>query len=361
MDAGPIEFAKERAVSLGQRLMLLQGKKHITASFVPSSETNFISYFSKNLNAELASALDRRYVYLPPEKSDQADIVILTAHGSDLSTRVWNLRKHIKEDAVIAIWLWDNHLTQLNNYRTILAADFVLPSHAYAAGYLFNPFSVIGAHIPACSAQWTRKEIRNILELNPIAARKHKALVNYVDYPFSWRSKLLHELKDGVDEAEVILMPPDDRSRYFGMTSEQRFFEWLQYKATVILPVDKDLSTRLFDALLGGQIPIVPETIADIDHVIPAHLQRDLGLVRVRDVTVPALKKSISEALETFDRMGEAGVNQRQEYVLNHHMLPNRINSILDSILGMAKMTIVAGIDRFGFGLYLAPTKASSE
>ena len=356
MEKGALELVHQRAADLTNRLRLLQGRTQLAVSFVPSHETNFIGYFSNNLNSELASALGPKYAYLPPERGDQADIVILTAHGSDLSTRLWQLREKIRKDAVIAIWLWDNHLRHFQNYRTALAADFVFPSHAYMAGYLFNPLSVIGGHVPACSAQWTCDEVRNILDMNPVQSRKHKALANYVDYPLSWRSGVLRELKERVPEAEVLLMPPDDRSRYFSKTSEQRFHEWLQYKATIILPVEKDLSTRVFDALLAGQVPIVPTLVEDFDLVIPPQMQMELGIVRVKEVNVDALRSSISAALAAFDRMGEMGVRQRQEYVLNNHMLPNRIDSMLGNILDMAQKTsIVAGFGQFGFGLYLMP------
>jgi len=356
MEHGAFELVRGRAADLTQRLRSLHDRKQLTVSFVPSHETKFIGYFSSNLNAELASDLGHRYGYLPPERGEQADIVILTSHGLDLSTRLWQLREKVRKDAVIAIWLWDNHLSHLNNYRTALAADFVFPSHAYSAGYLFNPLSVVGAHTPACSAQWTGDEVRRMLGSNPAVSRTHKALVNYVDYPASWRSGLLRELKARVPEAEVLLMPPDDRSRYFSKTSEQRFIEWMQYKATVILPVEKDLSTRVFDALLSGQVPIVPTSVEDFDYVISPQMQKELGIVRVKEVTVDALISSISEALEAFDRMGGTGVTQRQEFVLGHHMLRHRVASMLGNILEMAQKTsIVAGIGKFGFGLYLAP------
>lgn len=354
MEHGSVELVRMRGADLNRRLKALQAKRQISVSFIPSHETSFISYFPKNLHAELAVALGDRYAFLSPEKGGQADIVVLTVHGSDLSDNLWRMRDVLRKDALIATWLWDNHVAKTKNYRTVLAADFVFPSHGYMAGYLFNPLSVVAEHIPLCTAQWTIDEARKILDTNRDVPRKSKAFVNYVDYQFSWRSRLFQEMKERAPEAEVLLMDPKDRTRYFSKTPEQRLQEWLQYKATVILPVDKDLSTRLFDALLAGQVPVVPTSVKDFDHVISPKSQKELGIVRVTELNVDALNSAISRSLSVFDEMGEEGVRKRQEFVLKEHMLIHRISAMLASILEMGRnKTIVEGFGEFGFGLYV--------
>lgn len=358
MGQGTLTLINRRAADLNGRLGSLLSKDQLGVSFLPSHETNFIRYFSNDLHKELASCLGEKVIYLPPEKADKADIVILTAHGRDLSSNVWQLRDKIREETIVAIWLWDNHLAHLNNYRTVLGADCIFPSHAYTAGYLCNPLSVMGGHVPACTAQWTRDEVRNILSESPLKPRMHKALVNYVDYPLSWRSELLRRMKDEAPEVDVFLMSPDDRSRYFGKDSIQRFLEWGQYKATVILPVEKDLSTRVFDALLSGQVPVVPTAIKDFDYVISPEMQKELGIVRLEDISFETVRTSINLALEVFDGMSESGVRRRQEFVLEHHMLPHRIRGILNYILDIARTSsVVAGIGQLGYGLYVVPNK----
>jgi len=328
-------------------------------TFIASHEVKAVDYFTPSLDAELGEFFaDGPFRYVPPHASTTADVVILSAHGSDLSGAVWTLRQSLRPDAVIALWFWDNHLAQLDNLRSALAADFVFPSHAYIAHYLFNPLSVVAGSAPACSAQWTRAEARALIDRHAGRERIHKAIVNYVDYEFSWRSRLLRELAAHCRSAEVMLMPAANRSRYFGMPRAERFAEWLRYKATVILPVDKDLSTRLFDALLAGQVPVVPRLVRDFDRVIAPDVQAELGIVRVEALERAAIENAIAEALGRFDAMGESGIVRRQQFVLQGHMLPHRVREMLETLALIAREELIVPETRApGFGLYLVPRR----
>ena len=231
---------------------------------------------------------------------------------------------------MIAVWLWDNHLARLNNLKTALAADLIFPSHWYPAAYLANPASVLARHVPLCSAQWTTQQAREIFEDRADAARRDKLLVNYVDYEFSWRSTLLKKMSTDVPEAEVILMPPDDRSRYFGKSAADRLREWLSYKASMVLPLQQDLSTRVFDALLAGQVIVAPTTIPDFDTVIPPAIQQRLGILRLPDLEIPTIRKFALQAIDVFNRSGMAGARERHAYAIANHMLVNRVQTMLD-------------------------------
>ncbi len=229
---------------------------------------------------------------------------------------------------------------RLNNLKTVLAADLIFPSHWYPAAYLANPASVLARHVPLCSAQWTTQQAREIFENRTDAARRDKLLVNYVDYQFSWRSTLLRKMSADVPEAEVISMPPDDRSRYFGKSAADRLREWLSYKASLVLPLQQDLSTRVFDALLAGQVIVAPTIIPDFDSVIPPAIQQRLGILRLPDLEIPTIRKFALQAIDVFNRSGMAGARERHAYAIANHMLVNRVQTMLDFItkttLGMA-------------------------
>ena len=344
-----------RAGQLMGQLGAFRSGDPVRFTFMPSAESKFIDYFSPATGLELSRVFAAGPIrYVSPDRLDTVNVAILTAHGSDLSVPIWNLRRKLSDDAMVAVWFWDNHLSHMNNLRTALAADFVFPSHAYIAHYLFNPVSVVAGSIPACSAQWTGDEAQRILLSHAGRPRAPKALLNYVDYEFSWRSGLLRELAASCRDADVLLMPPNERSRYFSKTREQRLAEWLHYKATVILPVDKDLSTRVFDALLAGQIPIVPLMVSDFDRVIPPQVQAELGIVRVNGLNTGEIQAAIAEALRRFDAMGAEGVERRQQFVLRHHMLHQRVAGIMDTLGLIAREElIVPEIRGPGFGLYV--------
>ena len=356
------EHVVRRADQLMQRLQVFLAGQPVRFALMPSHETNSLDYFSPGRDADLQRFFGEGPIrYVPPARVDSADVVILTAHGSDLSVPIWNLRRKLPQEAIIAVWFWDNHLAQLPNLKTALAADVLFPSHAYIAHYLFNPVSVVAGSSAACSAQWTADEAREIIASCAGTARIHKALVNYVDYEFSWRSALLRELAASCGNAHVLLMPAQDRSRYFRKTRRERLLEWLRYKATVILPVDKDLSTRVFDALLAGQIPVVPSIIRDFDRVIPPQVQRELGIVRVDDLVLSTIRPAIDEALRRFDEMGTEGVERRQQFALRNHMLPNRMAEMMNTLALVARReVIVPDVRDPGFGLYVADKSADS-
>lgn len=331
-----------RAKEIKAKLSALCQKELLRFAFVPSSETDFIQYFPKDsFAADFGILKTKGFEYVPPSRGvSNCDIVIVTAHGSDLSAALWELRQ-LSEKLLVAVWLWDNHLSHTNNLQTGLAADLIFPSHEYDAGYLINPASVLTLHAPACSAQWSGQLAKEIFARHGANTRSNKLLVNYVDYDFSPRSKLLRRMKTEAPEAEVILMPPEDRSRYFRKSAYERMAEWLNYKASLILPVQQDLSTRVFDALLAGQVVVAPQAIPDFDLVIPPSTQRDLGILRLPDLEISTIRRFAQQAIELFDNAGMDGARKRHTYAVENHLLVNR----LDSILSFIKQTNAIGID----------------
>lgn len=328
-------FPVERAAQIAQATRRLANKP-IKFAFLPSPETDRLTYFPEDLPDDLKTLARDGFEYMPPDIGLKGHVIVLTAHGKDFSSQLFAFRQRAP-DILIAVWLWDNHLGSVNNLRTCLAADYVFVSHAYKASYLSNPVSVMGRHVPSCAAQWSVAEAARMFRTGIGAPRSDKLLVNYVDYSFSWRSALLKKLKSDLPEADVLLMEPGDRTRYFDKKRDERAKEWLSYKTTIILPVDKDLSTRVFDALLAGQVILVPDQIVDFDGVIPPDIQQRLGIVRLPDYEVSTIAKGLKQALRTYDNGGEAGALARHTYALENHMLVHRIQSMLENIRSVAK------------------------
>jgi hypothetical protein len=316
-----------------------------------------IKYFAENYAADCEAGLDSTLQYVPPDQGlENVDIVIFTAHGSDLSPLLWDIRRKIGPQALVVAWLWDNHLSHTGNLRTAMAADFVFPSHKYMAAYLIAPTSVLGTHVPLCCAQWKRDEVAGYFEQFQNLPRNSKLLVNYVDYPFSPRSELLRRLKAQMPEANVLLMDPNERSRYFSKTRGDRFKEWMEHKSTLILPVDRDLSTRIFDALLAGQILLVPSIVADFDEVIPPAKQAELGIVKMQSLSVGAVRQAHADAVRIFDETGIEGVRARHRYALDNHMMVNRLGAMLSCIKDVATRQFLVGFNgnaTMPYGLHL--------
>lgn len=347
-----------RARKLTQQCSDAFSKRITRFAVIPSFECDFIRYFPEDYLHDCRSFSDQSCQYVPiSEGLANVDVVILTAHGSDLSAPIWDLRQKLSPTTLLLVWLWDNHLGHMGNLRTALAADFVFASHKYASGYLINPASALGVHIPACCGQWTAEEASHFFEGCENSKRDGRLLVNYVDYEFSARSQLLRSLRSEVPEADVLLMDPDNRSRYFGKSRAERFQDWAGHKSTLILPVDADLSTRVFDALLAGQILLVPKMISDFDEVIPPHKQAGLGIIRLPNLDITTIRSAIIEAEKAFDSLGPEGVLKRHRFVLEKHMLVHRIQSMLQCLRAIAtkKFSITfAGSEAIPFGLHLS-------
>jgi hypothetical protein len=304
-------------------------------TFLPSEETAHLRYFPAGIDEELAPAVrpPLRWQSFDDRRPGHARILLLTGHGSDLSEALRELRQLEAPGSVLAIWLWDNHIAAVSNSRVVREVDVVFPSHAYESSYLENPASVLGPHAPLCCAQWTRAEVARLFAAHAFGPRSDQLLVNYVDYAFSPRSALLRALAEQAPEADVLLMAPERRERYFSMTSEDRFREWARYKCTAILPVDADLSTRVFDALLAGVVPVVPRTVRDFDAVVPPAVQEALGIVRIDAPGVEALRAATAEAVRRFDALGAGGVKARHRYALESHMLADRVRAMAEAIV----------------------------
>lgn len=352
----------DRAADLNRRANQLFSGQPVPYTFIPSQrlakayKTSYIPEEAR-IGGELTALAPEPFVYLGASERTSCSVVIVTNHGAEEEAEaLWELRKQLGDEAIIAIWLWDNHAAHVGNLKAVLAADFVFPSHAYMADYLHTPASLVSQHIPLCAAQWTRAEAETFFKDSTTAERHHKLLVNYVMQAIAspLRRRVLEEYRDGLENADVFLMNQETRSRYFDLSPQDRFRDWASYKGTIIVPMGHDLSTRVFDALLAGLVPVVPEGIDDFEQVIPRDVQESLGIVRVESLELPAVREGARRALAIYDSMGVVGAQTRHAYVLDNHLLPNRITEMLYMIwlVGTGQLTVEFGTGHAGAALY---------
>lgn len=261
-------------------------------------------------------------------------LYIITAHGSDISDLVWKIRAQSHVDSVFCLWFWDNHVAYDANFKCTLASDLNFISHNIGVpSYLVNPVSSVVAHIPACSAQFGKNELLDIIEIFNPSDRSEKCLFNYVIYDNAPRSELIKKMSLTLhDVGDFKLMPSNDRTRYWELPREKRLQEWAEYKCCVIFPLVQDLSTRVFDALGTGQIPIIPNNVFDLDVVIPVKKQIELGIVRISNFNDSSIRDAISIAVNNFNDQGVEGVRNRLIYVAENHLLGHRIKEIISTI-----------------------------
>lgn len=290
------------------------------------------------------------------ESFNEPCFYIVESHGSDISQQVLALESVAHPDSIISLWHFDNHIAYFENYKSAISCDINFITHNNGVpGYLTNPFSLIAKHIPACTLQFSHKSIDVGYKLSQKNERISKALFNYVDYPNSPRSSILSKLKESLEDvADFLIMPSSDRSRYWGKTQEERYQEWAQYKCTVILPLVEDLSTRVFDALATGLIPIVPKNIKDFSSVFNSELEDKLGIVRIDDLSPASVRLGIEKAISNFNLAGSIGILERINYVKKNALISHRIKDMTDFLDSVTSndVNLIYGSGPNGIGIY---------
>lgn len=329
-----LEPDEERGHRIQRSIAFLKRKKGATVGILTKRRDKI---FSKAIQRELDEFRSHGFTcYLGDDERDPriagADAVILLAHVLEDVKTIEVLREAAPERP-IAAWFWDNHHHLFENQATAEAVDVVLPGHAVYGEYLRNDQSLYGGHIPLCVTQWARQDAASWFEDFSKTSRSPDLYGGFVEYAFEpARTDFLHRVMDMLPKHALTILSESSLVSYFGRTEKERFGEWCAYQTSLVLPLRNDLSQRVFDALLAGQIPLVPVEIADLDAVISPALQESLPIIRFRMNDPANVVAAQRQAAERFAQGGAAGAHARHRYALENHTFSSRINSILGSL-----------------------------
>jgi|GEM_PF-61610 len=250
-----------------------------------------------------------------------------------------NLVEKIRGDCfsgLVIIWSWDNHTHYNMNAITAKTADIFIPAHKFTEKLYKNSDSILTEFMPLCTSQWTTEEAQEFFAAYGHKKRSNKLFGGFTKYPHGQkRNVLLDQIIEQMPESKVFVFPHGN-GVYFDLNPAQRFEQWATYKVSICLPLKNDLSQRFFDALLCGQIPIVPEDIFDLDAVIPPYLQAMLPVIKFRNYDVESVQTAYQEAITRFDAEGIEGVNRRHKFALENHLFVHRLDAILGMINNLA-------------------------
>ncbi|WP_146178975.1 hypothetical protein [Limnohabitans sp. Jir61] len=284
-------------------------------------------------------------------------LYIVETHGADISNLLWELRAKANSNSVISLWHFDNHIAYFNNYKSAISCDLNFLTHNIGVpGYLTNPYSAVASHIPPCTLQFSKNMIVEERYKRNSTSRVNKALFNYFDYPESPRASIIKNLEASIsDVAEFFITSTSNRGRYWDKSIAERYDEWANHKCTVILPLVEDLSTRVFDALATGLIPIIPENIRDLESAISVEDQQRLGIVRIKDLSPEHVRAGIATAISNFDQMGDEGITARTDFVINTALITHRVHAMVLELekIQAGEKQFVFGRGNNGIGIYL--------
>lgn len=255
-------------------------------------------------------------------RKGQYDIGIICCHAAWDESYLFELRKQEAVPFLIA-WFWDNHHHHINNLRQAYLVDLGFLSHWHDRQYLNLPAMLPGPHLPAYSRQWSPASIDRYFPQGLPAQRSDALLGGFGRY--SWapdRNAFLETLMREIPGHALSLGSIDD---YFKASPDARAAAWANHKAHLIVPMSGDVSTRVYEALMTGQIPLVPTDAEDMDKVIPPEIQATLPVLRYQPYSVQDVERVWREALRQFDAEGIAGVSRRNVYARTHHSLQSRL------------------------------------
>ena len=209
------------------------------------------------------------------------------------------------------IWDWDNH--HWLELSTFLAAhsDIYAPSH-HENLYLLSRYNwLIGGPVYCSSVQWPRKFLAAHLPEIVAAERSSAPLGMHIPYAqFSFRIRVISTLSQYYPSIGFI-----NRS-YHARTPEDRLKEWCSHKTHWISPVLNDVPIRIFDALVTGGIPIVPDSLRFLPPVnaIPREF---IAFYSPADIVNPMAL--VEQANRLFDEGGRKGIESRHHLALQHY------------------------------------------
>jgi hypothetical protein len=208
-------------------------------------------------------------------------------------------------------WDWDNH--HWLDLSTFLAAhsDFYAPSH-HENLYLLSRYNwLLLGPVYCTTEQWPRKFLSDNLDKMLSAERSDAPLGMHIPHPrFNFRMQIVSTLNKHYPS--IGFSNPEFHNR----TREDRFQEWYSHKTHWIAPVLNDVPIRLFDALITGGIPIVPDSMRYLPPV--SSIPREyIAFYSAADIVNP--ERLVTYANGLFDHAGRDGIAARHRYALDKH------------------------------------------
>lgn len=239
------------------------------------------------------------------------------------------------EKTVFVAWDWDNH--HWLELSTFLAAhsDLYAPAH-HENLYLLSRYNWLTTGPVYCATvQWSRQFLADHLPEILCAERSSEPLGKHIPYaPFNFRSRVITTLGQRYPSIGF-----SDRTFHVRSPLE-RLQEWYSHKVHWIVPVLNDVPIRLFDALVTGGIPIVPESLSFLPPV-NAISKDHILFYSPSDIVHPA--SLVTQANAMFDAGGRDQLVERHRFALAHHHGDSRIRQMLGYVAEALRVKLPIG------------------
>lgn len=218
-------------------------------------------------------------------------------------------------------WDWDNHHWLENSATVAVHSDLYVPAH-HENLYLLTRYnaSTVGP-VYCATVQWSRRYLAEQLPSLLAAARSDAPLGMHVAYAsFEFRNRVVATLNQRYPTVGF------SNHAFHGRGADDRLAEWAAHKAHWIIPVLNDVPIRLFDALVTGGIPLVPESMR---HLPPVNAMPPDSLVFYTPEDVVNPEAVVARANLLFDAGGADKLIERHRYALDCHHANERLERML--------------------------------
>lgn len=241
-------------------------------------------------------------------------------------------------DGVAALWLQDNHLAHDITRTVVAEADLHLSCHAGHTGHLLNEHSIAGPILPAC-LRGSPSENLAWMDRHADLPRFSKVVAPFFLYGWAHRTAFLEELRRECREFVCFYTDAGRReAEFYTLDADERRLRWRAFKASILVPLNRDLSIRLFEGLFWGHVLLVPEELPAFDAVITPTQAEALGILRYPlGGSFGDLDLLARRAIRRFDEEGAEGVRRRRDFVLAGHTLAQRVGAFLGFLTDLAE------------------------
>jgi hypothetical protein len=228
------------------------------------------------------------------------------------------------ERTLFVAWDWDNH--HWLELSTFLAAhsDLYAPAH-HENLYLLTRYNWLTlGPIYCASVQWPRQFLADNLPEMLQAERSSKPLGMHIPYAqFNFRIQVITTLNQHYPSIGF-----SDRT-FHVRSPEERLKEWYSHKLHWIVPVLNDVPIRIFDALITGGIPIVPESLRFLPPITSINREHIL-FYGPSDIINP--EQLVAEANALFEQGGRDQMVERHRFALRAHHGDTRVAQMLGHV-----------------------------
>lgn len=307
-------------------LKKIENKKELRFGFY-SARLNRI--FHENVEQELQEKNSVKLIKHLAE-CNQIDVLIYCVHL--INDNEW-LReaKRINRDLLIIGWFWDNHHNMFENQRVIEHLDAIIAGHSLQLNYLKSTKNLFLGHVPLCTTQFSLSNLDKFEKLL-FANRSEHLHGGHKSYPWAKeRENVLRFIKNSELENKYFKIYEPGKIEIFTEKKQIDVFrDWASCKASLMVPVNNDLSGRMFDCLLAGTIPIVPQSVTDFWSLFSQKEVGDLGLVSYQIEKPETIRLALESANKNFDKCGKDVVTKRHIFA-KKNLIHSRISNIINT------------------------------